>query len=122
MTPLEQRTKWMRHAALLAAECLVRLPENAPLDPRAPYAADRAAWDELAANRPPGDLSDWLMAALTAAERFPEAAAAFSILAEDERLTLPPPVSPASPRPGWGPSTTRHWRWRLAARHLTRPG
>ncbi len=93
MTRLEQRTDWMRRAALLAAECLVRLPPEVPIDPRTPYSADRDQWDGLAASAPDGELADWLFAAIVAAERFPDAAAAFSILAEDERLMLPTPAS-----------------------------
>ena len=93
MTPQDARVDWMHDAALFAAECLVRLPPDAPLDPRAPYEPDRAAWATRAAAAPAGDVSEWLMAAILAAERHPGAAAAFSILAEDERLMLPTPAS-----------------------------
>ncbi len=93
MTPHEARVDWMYDAALFAAECLVRLPPDAPLDPRAPYEPNRAAWASRAASAPEGDVSDWVMAAIAAAERHSGAAAAFSILAEDERLMLPTPAS-----------------------------
>lgn len=87
------RVDWMRDAVMFAAECLVRLPPDAPLDPRIPCQSNSAAWAQRAASAPEGDLSEWLMAAMIAAERYPDAAAAFSILAEDERLTLPTPAS-----------------------------
>ncbi len=93
MTPHDARVDWMHDAVIFAAECLVRLPPDAPLDPRVPYQLDRDAWAKRTASAPEGDVSDWLMAALMTAEQHPDAAAAFSILAEDERLTLPTPAS-----------------------------
>lgn len=89
---LNARVEWMRGAALLAAEELVRLAPDAQDDPRAPSGS--AHWTLLAAAADPDvPLADWLFAAIAAAERYPDAAAAFSILAEDERMAL---VTPAS--------------------------
>lgn len=93
MTGFDARVTWMRQAALLAAECLVRLPADTLIDPRGPHPADVSRWATLATQAPEAALADWLLAALAAAERHPDAAAAFSILAEDERLMLPTPAS-----------------------------
>lgn len=90
---LDLRVTWMRQASLLAAECLVRMPADAPFDPRAPF-ADEERWSILARAAEQGvSLDYWLFAALVVVERYPDAAAAFSILAEDERLLLPTPAA-----------------------------
>ncbi|GAA6179492.1 hypothetical protein NBRC116594_09300 [Shimia sp. NS0008-38b] len=93
MTQAETRMDWMRQAVLLAAQCLVRLPPDQPVQTRAPHAQDHTVWKSLSMTRPAGTLAEWLLASIMAAERHPDAAAAFSILAEDERLILPTPAS-----------------------------
>ena len=85
----------MRRAALTAAALVVRAPDDAPLSPRTGWRGDEA-WGELAtiaASQDLASLDDWLLAAAAAAELHAEAAAAFSILAEDEQISL---VTPAS--------------------------
>ncbi len=97
-------TLWMRDAAALAAECLVRMPPDSPIRPRdcfEEFSPERwQALRERARKRetegwPTGliGLDFWLAAAAAAAELHPDAAAAFSILAEHERLALPTPAT-----------------------------
>lgn len=86
---------WMRDAALLAADLTVRAPPEAPLSPRSGWPDQTEAWGPLqrrarALALPP---AAWVEAASAAAERHPDAAAAFSILAESERQLLPTPAS-----------------------------
>ena len=92
ITIAEPLVDWIRAASLLAAECTVCAPATAALDPRHgwPEADDR--WAPMALAAPEGALDDWLVAAVAASERHPEVAAAFSILAEDERILLPTPA------------------------------
>ena len=86
---------WVRDAALLAAELTLRAPADAPLSPREgwPGAADR--WTELRSRARGLDLTPTLLveAAAQAVELFPEAAAAFSLLAESPALMLPTPAA-----------------------------
>ncbi|MCP4936291.1 MAG: ATP-binding protein [bacterium] len=98
----------MREAALLAAECTVRTPEDllntSDLDwnNEEAYAAS-ASWKlikQQVKSREQDLLSDdmtsldyWLLCCVAASELYIEAAAAFSIIAEDERLYLPTPTS-----------------------------
>lgn len=90
---LEYRINWMRRAALLAVDCLVRMELEAPIDPRGALARE-SCWAAMSPEPSyNGALEDWLFAALAVVERYPDAAAAFSILAEDERLLLPTPVT-----------------------------
>lgn len=87
--------EWMREAALLAATHHVQTGDAAGLDPRAGWPERAAEWQDLAARAADLPLTPeaWAEAAALAAERFPEAAAAFSILAENPALHLPTPSS-----------------------------
>lgn len=83
--------EWMREAALLAASHHVQAGEAAGLDPRAGWPERAPEWQDLTARAADLPLTPeaWAEAAVLAAERFPEAAAAFSILAENPALHLP---------------------------------
>ncbi len=85
--------EWMREAALLAVAHQVQADGAASLDPRAGWPERAAEWRDLAARAADLPLAPegWAEAAAVAAERFPEAAAAFSILAENPALHLPTP-------------------------------
>jgi hypothetical protein len=85
---------WMREAAILGAESTVRLPADAPIRPRDGWPEAAAAWAPLARRARGIALAPvaWVEAAAAAAELHPDAAAAFSILAESERLCLPTPA------------------------------
>ena len=86
---------WMRKAALLAAECSLRLPPDAAIAPREGWDEAAEAWDALARRAAAIGLGPaaWVEAAAAAAELHPDCAAAFSILAENERVALPTPAS-----------------------------
>jgi hypothetical protein len=85
---------WMRAAALLAVAHHVQSDEAAGIDPRRGWPERVAEWQDLAQRAADLPLSPeaWAEAAALAAERFPEAAAAFSILAENPGLHLPTPT------------------------------
>ena len=85
--------EWMREAALLAVTHQMQVDEAAGLDPRAGWPGHAGDWRHLIARAADLPLSPeaWVEAAALAAERFPEAAAAFSILAENPALFLPTP-------------------------------
>ena len=88
--------EWMHDAALLAVTHHLQACRNLPaedLDPRAAWPDRADEWRELVrrAAELPVDTSGWTAAAALAAERFPDAAAAFSILADNPALHLPTP-------------------------------
>jgi hypothetical protein len=93
--PTGSPADWMREASLLAAELTLRMPPDAPIRPRAGWPGSEEAWASLARRAQALTLGTehWVEAAATAAELHPEAAAAFSILSENERLMLPTPAS-----------------------------
>ncbi|OJH34508.1 hypothetical protein BON30_42620 [Cystobacter ferrugineus] len=94
--------------ALLGAECTALVREDVVIDAHQGYPDQREAWDSLGermrahvagegASRLLGvvglpEASYWLVQLCTAVEVYPEAAAAVSIIAEDERLSLVTPV------------------------------
>lgn len=89
-----QPAEWMREAALLAVAHQVQAGEAAGIDPRRGWPERAAEWQDLAdrAADLPLAAEAWAEAAALAAERFPEAAAAFSILADNPALHLPTPM------------------------------
>ncbi|SEK59484.1 ATPase family associated with various cellular activities (AAA) [Blastococcus sp. DSM 46786] len=94
LIPASPAIEWMRDAAVLAAECSIRQPHDAPIAPREGWPGTTAAWDRMAGRAAAIDLpaATWVTAAAAAAELHPDAAAAFSILAENERVALPVPA------------------------------
>ena len=89
----EHAAEWMREAALLAVDHQVQAGEAAGIDSRVGGPGGTAEWQALAdrAADLPLAAQAWVEAASLAAERFPEAAAAFSILADNPTLHLPTP-------------------------------
>lgn len=85
---------WLREASLLAVTHHLGETES-DIDPRDGWPAYAADWRDLAARAADMSLSpaSWAKAAAIAAERFPDAAAAFSILADNPALHLPTPAS-----------------------------
>ncbi|WP_220180882.1 ATP-binding protein [Paracoccus versutus] len=84
---------WMREAALLAVAHHLRDAETG-YDPRERWPDHAEDWRPLALRAAELPLSPaaWIEAAAVAAERFPDAAAAFSILADNAGLHLPTPA------------------------------
>jgi hypothetical protein len=93
--PPEDAADWMREAALLAAELMLQTPPDAPLSPRAGWSWQAGAWAPLLRRAQARALlpGQWVEAAAAAAERHPDAAAAFSLLAENDRQMLPTPAA-----------------------------
>ncbi|MDT1061998.1 ATP-binding protein [Paracoccus sp. CPCC 101403] len=88
--------EWMHDAALLAVTHHLQASRTRPpedLDPRSAWPDRAGEWQELVrrAAELPVDASGWTTVAALAAERFPDAAAAFSILADNPALHLPTP-------------------------------
>ncbi len=86
--------EWMRRAALLAVGHQIAADDAAALEPRSGWPGCETDWQPLtheAADLPLAPEA-WAEAAAVAAERFPEAAAAFSILADNPGLHLPTPA------------------------------
>jgi hypothetical protein len=94
LVPGHPAIEWMRAAAVLAAECTIRQPHDAPIAPREGWPGTAAEWGPMAGSAAAIGLlpGEWVTAAAAAAELHPDAAAAFSILAENERVALPVPA------------------------------
>ncbi|MBD9526965.1 ATP-binding protein [Paracoccus sp. PAR01] len=87
---------WMHQAALLAVRHHLQDSRDDTLpDSRDGWSNRRADWQDLAAQAAQMPLSPaaWAEAAALASERYPDAAAAFSILADNPALHLPTPAT-----------------------------
>src|SRR5262249_42860980 len=108
LAPAESAVALARELVLLGAESAIAIPADSIVDARAGFPGLDGKWAALAARlaacsdplltRLRAELglsahAAWRVALCTAAERHPDAAAALSILAEDERVLLPTPAT-----------------------------